>query len=165
MARTNQEIETAIALTQRHDNLHALTLFHEIYGTEDAPPIQTARDAAGLSYFGLCLALVQKKYKVAMELCKRAIDLEFYNGDHHANLVRVYMARGDRKKAVETAEAGLKMLPEHEGLLEVRRELGIRARPAVPFLDRKNPVNVALGQQRHAAKAAADAKAAPRKRK
>ena len=165
MTRTSQDIETAIALTRNHDYLHALTLFTEIYGTENAPPIKNAKDAAGLSYFGLCLALVQKKYKTAMELCKRAIDLEFYNGDHHENLVRVYLARGDRKKAVETADAGLRMLPEHEGLIEVRKELGVRARPAVPFLDRKNPVNVSLGQARHAAKSAASEKAAPRKRK
>ena len=165
MTRTPQDIETAIALTRNHDYLHALTLFREIYGTEEAPPIKNAKDAAGLSYFGLCLALVQKKYKVGMELCKRAIDLEFYNGDHHANLVRVYMARGDRKKAVETAEAGLRMLPEHDGLRAVREELGVRARPAVPFLDRSNPVNVSLGQARHAAKTTSAQKTTPRKRR
>ncbi len=163
MTRTSQDIETAIALTKRHDYLHALTLFTEIYGTETAPPIKNAKDASGLSYFGLCLALVQKKYKTGMELCKRAIDLEFYNGDHHENLARVYMARGDRKKAVDTAEAGLKVHPEHEGLLEVRKELGIRARPPVPFLDRSNPVNVSLGQARHAAKAAAEQKTRKKK--
>lgn len=156
MARTPEHIDAAITLTERGDYLSALTIFQEIYGTEDAPPIKNAKDASGLSYFGLCLALVQKKYKVAMELCKRAIDLEFYNGNHHANLVRVYMARGDRKKAVETADAGLRMLPEHDGLLKIRKELGIRARPPLPFLDRSNPVNVAMGQARHAAKRAAE---------
>ena len=158
MSRTPEHIEAAIALTRRGEYLNALTIFKEIYGTEDAPPIKNAKDASGLSFFGLCVALVQKKYKQGMELCKRAIDLEFYNGDHHANLARVYMARGDRKKAVETADAGLRMLPDHEALVEVRKELGIRSRPAVPFLDRSNPVNVSLGQARHAAKTAADQK-------
>ena len=164
MTRTPRDIETEIALTRRHDYLDALTRFSEIYGTDDAPPIKSAKDASGLSFFGLCLALVQKKYKTGMELCKRAIDLEFYNGDHHANLARVYIARGDRKKAVEIAEAGLKVVPDHEDLLEVRKQLGVRARPAVPFLDRKNPVNVSLGQARHAAKTGADEKTV-RKRK
>ena len=164
MARTTQDIETAIALTRNHDYLHALTLFTEIYGTDTAPPIQNAKDASGLSYFGLCLALVQKKYKTGMELCKRAIDLEFYNGDHHENLARVYIARGDRKKAVDTADAGLRMHPEHEGLLDVRKELGVRARPSVPFLDRSNPVNVSLGQARHAAKVAAEQKTTRKKK-
>ena len=145
-------IEEAIATTREEDFLHALTKFLDIYGTEDAPPIRTAKGATGLSYFGLCLALVRKEYKPAIDLCRRAIDLEFYNGDHYANLARVYLAQGNRKKAVETAEAGLKLVPEHEYLLAVRKSLGVRARPAVPFLERTNPINVSLGQARHAKK-------------
>lgn len=152
MPRTTKDIDAAIALTIEGDYLHALTRFVEIYGTKEAPPIQNAKDASGLSYFGLCLALIQKNYKTGIDLCKRAIDLEFYSGDHYANLARVYMAQGNRKKAVETADQGLKLAPEHEALLEVRKELGVRSRPAVPFLDRANPVNVSLGQARHAKK-------------
>ncbi|MGZ8853898.1 MAG: hypothetical protein ACXW2X_10940, partial [Thermoanaerobaculia bacterium] len=105
MTRTAKDIDAAIALTKEQDYLHALTRFVEIYGHSDSPPLRSPRDAAGLSYFGLCLALVQKRYKDGIDLCKRAIDLEFYNGDHYANLARVYMAANNRKKAVETAEA------------------------------------------------------------
>ena len=36
----------------------------------------------------------------------------------------------------------------------MRRELGIRSRPAVPFLERSNPINITLGQDRHAKKVA-----------
>lgn len=147
-------IEEAIEAAREEDYLHAYTRFLDIYGTDDAPPIRTPKDAGGLSYFGLCLALVKKQYKPAIELCRRAIDLEFYNGDHYANLARVYIAAGNRKKAIETAENGLKLVPEHEYLLAVRKSLGIRARPAVPFLDRTNPINVSLGQARHAKKVA-----------
>lgn len=154
MARTPTDIDTGIALTKAGEYLRALTQFIEIYGTDDSPPIQNAKDASGLSFFGLCLALVRKQYKPAIDLCKRAIDLEFYNGDHYANLSRVYLAAGNRKKALETAEAGLKMHPEDEGLLDARKSIGIRARPAVPFLDRSNPINVSLGQARHAKKVA-----------
>ena len=150
MTRTIKDIDAAIALTKEHDYLHALTRFTEIYGTKEAPPIQNPKDASGLSYFGLCLALVQKQYKNGIDLYKRAIDLEFYNGDHYANLARVYLAQGNRKKAVDTAEQGLKLVPEHDELLEVRKELGVRARPPVPFLDRSNPANVSLGQARAA---------------
>ena len=149
MVRTIKDIDSAIALTREHDYLHALTRFVEIYGTKESPPIQNAKDASGLSFFGLCLALVQKNYRTGIDLCKRAIDLEFYNGDHYANLSRVYLAQGNRKKAVDTAEQGLKLVPEHDELLEVRKELGVRSRPSVPFLDRSNPVNVSLGQARH----------------
>jgi tetratricopeptide (TPR) repeat protein len=95
---------------------------------------------------------MQKKYKPAIDLCRRAIDLEFYNGDHYANLARVYVAAGNRKKAVDTAEQGLKLVNDHEYLQQVRDALGVRSRPAVPFLDRTNPINVSLGQARHAKK-------------
>jgi tetratricopeptide (TPR) repeat protein len=152
MVRTPQKIDEAIALTRAEEYLKALTIFIEIYGTAEVPPIQSQKDASGLSFFGLCLALVRKQYKNAVDLCKRAIDLEFYNGDHYANLAKVYIAAGQRKKAVETAEQGLKLVPEHDDLIEVRKDLGVRSRPAVPLLDRRHPINVTIGQARHARK-------------
>ncbi|HEY2828511.1 MAG TPA: hypothetical protein VGJ88_00225 [Thermoanaerobaculia bacterium] len=152
MARS--KLERAVDLTKDEEYLSALTLFLDIFGTEDAPPIQVAKAVSALSYFGLCLALVSRKYKTAIDLCKRAIDLEFYHGEHYANLTRVYVAAGNRRKAIETAEAGLKVAPEDDELLRARNDLGIRSRPAVPFLDRANPINVSLGQARHAKKLA-----------
>src|SRR5438128_9962909 len=147
-----RRIDQAILLTEAGNHLQAVTEFLDIYGTDDSPPLNTAKAASGLSFFGLSLALVQKKYKTGIDLCKRALDLEFYNGDHYANLTRIYMASGNRKKAIETAEAGLKVLPDHDALIKVRRELGVRSRPSVPFLDRAHPINVSLGQARHAKK-------------
>jgi tetratricopeptide (TPR) repeat protein len=143
--------------------LEALTMFLDIYGTADAPPLNTRRAATGLSWFGLCVALVRKEYKLAVDLCRRAIDLEFYNGDHYGNLARVYAAADKRKKAVETADLGLKLAPGHDYLKRVREELGVRARPSVPFLTRTNPINVSLGQSRHAKKIAEKEKKAGRK--
>ena len=152
MARTQKDIEEAIALTRSNDFLRAFAAFVAIYGTEDAPPIQSAKDARGLSFFGLCVALVQKKYKPAIDLCRRALDLEFYNGDHYANLALVYDFSGKRKKAVETADNGLRVAPEHPYLRSVRKSFGVRSRPALPILDRSNPINVTLGIARHAKK-------------
>jgi tetratricopeptide (TPR) repeat protein len=90
---------------------------------------------------------------MAVELCRRALDLEFYNGDHYANLAHVYMISGQRKKAYEIVQTGLRLLPDHEGLQRARRQLGVRSRPAVPFLDRSHPINVSLGQSRQQKKA------------
>jgi tetratricopeptide (TPR) repeat protein len=151
-------IEEAIEAAREEDYLRALTIFLDVYGTENAPPIRTPKDARGLSYFGLSLAMMKKQFKTAIELCRRAIDLEFYNAEHYANLARVYAAAGNRKKAVETAEAGLKLAPENEYLVDVRKSFGVRAAPAVPFLTRANPVNVSLGQARHARKVAGSQK-------
>jgi tetratricopeptide (TPR) repeat protein len=148
------KVEEAIRMTREGDFLHALTMFLDVYETEEAPPINTAKVAGGLSYFALCLALVQKKFKPAIDLCRRAIELEFYNADHYANLARIYLAAGNRKKALETIEQGMKIAPESDYLLEVRQFVGVRAKPAVPFLDRSHPINVSLGQSRHAKKLA-----------
>ncbi len=152
MTTNLQRVNEAVQLARRGDYLNALNQFLEAYGTDETPPLDSAKAAAGLSYFGLCLALVQRKFKTAVELCRRAVDLEFYNGDHYANLARVYAAAGHRKKALEAAEAGLKLLPDHKELQRARGELGVRSRPSVPFLDRKHPINVSLGQARHAKK-------------
>jgi tetratricopeptide (TPR) repeat protein len=153
MSDVLKRIDDAVALTKNEEYLRALTLFIDVYGGEEPPsPMLSSKTATGLSYFGLCLALVQKKFKPAIDLCKRAIELQFYNADHYANLARVYMAAGHRKKAIDIVEQGLKAHPEDEVLLEVRRQLGVRSKPPVPFLDRAHPINVTLGQARHAKK-------------
>jgi tetratricopeptide (TPR) repeat protein len=151
------KIDEAIRYAKADDHLRALNLFLEVYGTE-LTGMRTHKDATGLSYFGLSLALVRKQMKMAIDLCRRAIEVEFYNPDHYANLARVYSAGGNRKKAVETAEQGLKLHPENDYLISVRQSLGVRAAPAVPFLDRANPINVTLGQARHAKKIAEEEK-------
>jgi len=150
---TQSTIDRAIKATKDEEFLQGLTLFLDIYGTDSAPPIKSPKDASGLSYFAVCLAMVHRKYKEAVELCKRAIDLEFYNGDHYANLGRVYLAGNNRKKALESVEAGLRVASENAQLRALRKEMGVRARPTVPFLDRSHPINVSLGQVRHARKA------------
>ena len=147
------KMDEAIRFARADDHLRALNLFLEIYGNE-LTGMRTPKDASGLSYFGLALALVRKQIKPAIDMCRRAIELEFYNPDHYANLARVYHAGGNRKKAVEAAEQGLKLHPENDYLISVRQSLGVRAVPAVPFLDRANPINVTLGQARHAKKLA-----------
>jgi tetratricopeptide (TPR) repeat protein len=152
-ARQAALIDEAIDAAREDDLLRALTIFIDVYGNDDKSA-RTPKEGKGLSYFGLSLALVRKEMKPAIDLCRRAIELEFYNGDHYANLARVYAAAGNRKKAIATAEQGLKLAPEHDYLLAVRKSFGVRSDPYVPFLGRTNPINVSLGQARHAKKVA-----------
>ena len=63
-----RRIDRAILMVDHGQFLEALTEFLDIYGTEDSPPLNSAKAASGLSYFGLCLALVQKKYRAAAEI-------------------------------------------------------------------------------------------------
>ena len=142
----SKAIRDGIRLVRAGDFKNALAMLSEAYATtgEKSPD--------GLSYYGLCIAVVQKKYKPAVDLCKKAIEMQFYRADHYTNLSRVYLATDHRTKAIETVEKGLKVNPEDEGLLKLRKEIGVRARPAIPFLSRSNPLNEFLGRARHAKK-------------
>ncbi len=133
----------AIAATQKKDYSTALTLFNQIYGNPafDAP-------VDGLSYYGLCVALEEKQTKKGVDLCRKAIELQFYDSTHHANLVRLHMAKKNRKLAVKALEDGLKNLPEDKRLLDLRREIGFRESNPVPFLPRESTLNRTIGTRR-----------------
>src|SRR5207253_48690 len=65
MTKLTTRINEAIAAARDEDYLLALTLFIDIYGGEDAPTSLNNKAAAGLSYFGLCLAQARHAKKVA----------------------------------------------------------------------------------------------------
>ncbi|HEY6100595.1 MAG TPA: hypothetical protein VIW03_14255, partial [Anaeromyxobacter sp.] len=44
---------------------------------------------------------------------------------------------------------GLSLWPDHPGLVAARDAMGLRRPPVIPFLSRRNPLNVALGKLRH----------------
>jgi len=101
--------------------------------------------AAGLSHYGLAVALMEKKYKNAIDLCNMAIEAQFYNAEHYYNLSKVFEAAGSKKRAIEILDKGLAVVDGHFLLKKARDAYGYRSKPAVPFLDRGNPVNKALG--------------------
>lgn len=146
---TANAIQKGIAAAEEEEYLLALNILSEAY----AVPSHAAM-ADGLSYYGLCVALVQRKFKGAIDLGRKAIELQFYNANHYVNLARIYVAAGNRKKGVETIEQGLRILPDDERLIAMREELGRRARPPVPFLSRSHPINKVIGRARHVKKPA-----------
>lgn len=148
----SKAIRDGIRLVRVGDYKNGLAALSEAYSRSGE------KSPDGLSYYGLCLAIVEKKYKSAVELCKKAIEMQFYRADHYKNLTLVYLTTDHRKKAIEVMEKGLKINPEDEGLIKLRKEIGVRARPPIPFLSRSNPLNELLGRARHA-------KTAPRKKK
>ena len=142
---STEAMRRGIQAVRQEEYLLGLSLLSEAYSSRrDVPPPD------GLSYYAVCVALVQKKFKPSVDLCKKAIELQFYHPEHYANLARVYMAAENRKKALATVEQGLKVMPEDESLLKLRTELGLRRKPPIPFLPRGNPLNVMLGRARHA---------------
>jgi tetratricopeptide (TPR) repeat protein len=146
-----KELQQAIDATRGGRYFEALRIFVRVYksGKEDAPAMDRTKYVEGLSFYGVALAMAEKKYKPAIEFCRKAVDLQFYNGEHFVNLARVYLVAGMRKKAIETLDSAIQSLPEDAALRRYRREIGVRSRPAIPFLSRDNPLNVAIGRARH----------------
>ncbi|MGD8376105.1 MAG: hypothetical protein PVF68_08185 [Acidobacteriota bacterium] len=101
-----------------------------------------------LSYYGLSLSQATDHVQEAEELCRKAVDREFYNPDLLLNLGKVYLVSGDRARAYQAFLSGLRLQGNHSGLLAEVRRMGIRRRPPLPFLSRTNPLNRMLGRMR-----------------
>jgi tetratricopeptide (TPR) repeat protein len=108
-----------------------------------------------LSYYGYLEALVHKNYTHAITTCLKAREIvlekaisgrDFFNPVLYLNLGRVYLAAGNKEDAFEALRMGLIFGNENEDLLCELRELGMRKKPVVPFLQRSNPVNKYLGK-------------------
>ncbi|MFN7943162.1 MAG: hypothetical protein U0X73_16350 [Thermoanaerobaculia bacterium] len=101
------------------------------------------------SYLGFGIAHREKRIRDGIQLCEHAIKLQFYEPQNHLNLAKVRLLANDRKKAVQSIAAGLKLDPRHAGLRALREEIGVRRAPVLRFLARDNPLNVLLGRLRH----------------
>jgi tetratricopeptide (TPR) repeat protein len=137
----SQILTVGAAAVERGDYAGALPMFDSLY--RKVPP---DKYPFGLSYWGLCLVHVERKYKQGAELCDRAIKLQYYEGRHWANLVRVYILGRNRRKAVEVLERGLQKLRNDPALLQVREEIRYREAPTLTFLKRRNPINKLFGK-------------------
>jgi len=62
------------------------------------------------------------------------------------NLGKVYLYHGLRAKALEYLDRAFALAPEDAVVRESRGLLGFRQRPKIPFLSRKNPLNIILGK-------------------
>ena len=110
-----------------------------------------------LSYYGYLLVLVEKKYRMGIEICQKAIDTHKKEGPldkevlypmFYCNLGRAYAAAGKRKEALEILKKGL-VYEYGSTTSEIKNELqrmGMRSRPLpFPFLDRAHPLNRYIG--------------------
>jgi curved DNA-binding protein CbpA len=65
------------------------------------------------SWYGFALAVLKTHLHEARDACKRALEMEFYNADYHANLGFVYHQAGLTSTANECFVEALKWDPEH----------------------------------------------------
>ncbi len=142
--QVREAVDTAISATERGDYEGALKLFRLVQKN-------TAKEipARGLSYYGLCLVKVERQTKQAIELAEAARSVEFFDARHWANLVRIYLAGGSRRRAITILHEGLQKMPNDPVLMKLRNEIGYRNPSPIRFLHRDNFLNVYFGKRRH----------------
>jgi len=98
------------------------------------------------SFFGLGLALVERRFDRALELCRSAAKEEFFNPELYHNLARVHLAFGFKGEAIRYLRRGLMIDPGNAAMGDELERLGLRRRPVLGFLPRRHPVNRLLGR-------------------
>lgn len=101
------------------------------------------------SYYGLALAIVERRFAEAAELCNSSLKQEFFNPDLYYNAARVYLEFGFKSDAVRCLRRGRMIDPAHKPNSELLRDLGMRRGPVLRFLPRAHRLNVWLGHARH----------------
>jgi tetratricopeptide (TPR) repeat protein len=102
-----------------------------------------------LSYYGLALALAERKWADAERLCEAALVLKRNQAQLYLNLAEVCLLAGKKREAVEAVEVGLQHDSRDARLRRKAQSLGVRSRVPLGFLDRRHPLNRALGKVRH----------------
>jgi len=100
------------------------------------------------SYYGLGLALVERRFNRAVELCRTAAKQEFFTPDLYHNLARVHLAFGFKAEGLRYLRRGLMIDPGHRGIVEELARMGVRQRPVLEFLPRRHFLNRWLGRVR-----------------
>ena len=113
------------------------------------PDVDDNLPAEFFSYLGLGRAGVAGRFEEAVELCERAIEAAPGEAEVYVNLARVYSWRGSRELALATIAKGLGASTSSYELLALRRQLGVRRKPVVPFVSRDHRLNRLLGRWRH----------------
>src|SRR5215475_11722871 len=100
------------------------------------------------SFYGLGLALVQRRFDRALELCRSAAKEEFFNPELYHNLARLHLAFGFKSEGIRYLRRGLMIDPQNEPILKEMKGLGVRRKPVLSFLRRDHLVNRWFGRLR-----------------
>jgi Flp pilus assembly protein TadD len=100
------------------------------------------------SYFGYCLALVQRDFDRAVHFCQQASDSRPFDADLHVNLGRVYRLKGDRAAAYQAFTQAWHLSKGHAAAAAELARMGVRRPPVVTILSRGHWLNRWLGRVR-----------------
>jgi hypothetical protein len=107
-----------------------------------------ATPASGLANYALCLAHV-RELKLGLELACKAQRADPRNASIYWCMAQIHLLGKSRRDAIDTVERGLRAAPNNFLLLQMRKRLGVRQPPPLPFLDRRHALNVRLGRIMH----------------
>jgi tetratricopeptide (TPR) repeat protein len=120
-----------------------LTAYFESYNDRgEAVP------SSGLASYALCLGHSRELTR-GLQLCKKAQSADPRNPHIYWCLAQLHLLAGSRKNAIQTVERGLRAAPDDFLLLRMRKKLGVRQSPPLPFLQRDHALNVRLGRLMH----------------
>ena len=111
-----------------------------------------------LAAYGLAVGL-SADLKEGIEICLRALSSDRRNPEIFLSLARLHAQAGSRKRAIEAIDRGLGFSVQHRDLMELKKQLGERQIPLLPFLSRDHPINVRLGRLFHRLRGGASEKA------
>ncbi len=104
--------------------------------------------ASGLASYALCLGHNRQFFR-GIELCKKAQNADPRNPYIYWCLAQLHLLSPSRKDAIDAVERGLRAVPDNFMLLRMRKRLGVRQPPPLPFLKRNHGLNVKLGRLMH----------------
>jgi len=120
---------------------NAINSFQQAFESVDRADVYHNKYA---SYCGL--ARVLSGDASGLEMCREAAKSELHDGDVYLNLARAEWYFENRRATVIVLKKGLNIDNRHPGLRQMREQLGVRQRTALPFLPRTHPLNKTLGK-------------------
>jgi tetratricopeptide (TPR) repeat protein len=94
-----------------------------------------------LSYYGLCIALVQSRLEEGTRLCRLALAKDTLRPDFYLNLGKVYLKANNKAKALKVFQRGLEVSERNRDLANEVKKMGIRRHKPLGFLPRSNFLN------------------------
>lgn len=100
------------------------------------------------SFFGLCVAHVERNFERAVKLCRHAVEGAPEDPVMRVNLGRVYRLKGDNRAAYQQLLRAWRLDRRHPVTAAELTRMGIRRPPFIRFLSRENLLNRHLGRLR-----------------
>ncbi|MDF1552584.1 MAG: hypothetical protein P1P84_05950 [Deferrisomatales bacterium] len=132
------QIQNAMALFHGGRYAHCLSEVRKVEAT-------AADDPRVAALLGACNALVSGRLRPGIERCSELIEKTFYIPDLYCALGVLLVKSRHRDQAYQVFRRGLQIDPHHRALHSHIRDMGLRRRPVLRFLDRTHPANQALG--------------------